>query len=440
MLLALAAAERGHTVLVGRMPHEGLLRRSGRRWLLPPGVFHAKALTPTPRKLSLHRSLRERGFRITSQDEENGISAPSYEFFARTRFSETSLELADHVFAWGSHDADALRSFYPRQASTITLSGSPRADLWKPAFERFHDPRGESSRRDTGHVLIVSSMSPFTRTSFSERLTRHRMSSIDSGGELGSDHWSDLFGREGAWYVYMGEMLRAVRAMSERLPDVRFVVRPHPAEDPAPWEQLLGDRSNIVVTGEGTLHPWIRGARVTIHNGSSAAFEAASAGLPLVSFQPGGIRSDELPNQLGRVAGSVEELVSLVEEAGEARSGDAWHSVASVAALNSRLNLNEPGLAVDRIVDHWSELPEEPSGGAQLDRKLAHAAFGVRTETSTRSWRPRARAVDDPKEKFPAISSMDAEDLLDRFRGATGRFDQVSVNSVNDRLLLVRPA
>ena len=70
LLLATVAAARGHRVVVSDL---SILKGVSQK-VLAPGIFHTKSLTPAEHKISLHKLLLEKGFKITSNDEEGGLS------------------------------------------------------------------------------------------------------------------------------------------------------------------------------------------------------------------------------------------------------------------------------------------------------------------------------------------------------------------------------
>ena len=129
LLLATVAAARGHRVVVSDL--ESILKGVSQK-VLAPGIFHTKSLTPAEHKISLHKLLLEKGFKITSNDEEGGIEQNNYEWFAKNRFSDKTLNQTAAVFGWGPEDTNFLKKLYPNHSSKFHMTGSPRVDLWKP--------------------------------------------------------------------------------------------------------------------------------------------------------------------------------------------------------------------------------------------------------------------------------------------------------------------
>ncbi len=77
------------------------------------------------------------------------------------------------------------------------------------------------------------------------------------------------------------------------LPDITFVLRPHPVERNDVWKRLIGNYPNIVVTNDGGVGSWIRQSLALIHNGCTTAMEAVKADVPVLTFLPMPDRNDD---------------------------------------------------------------------------------------------------------------------------------------------------
>ena len=131
ILLAVLAAARGHQVIISDVE---AIEKGICRGILSPGIFHTKSLSPGKIKISRHQEVIDNGSLVTSIDEESCLDTRGYDKFARIRYSEKSIDQSSAVFGWGPEDAEALKRIYPKQSSKIHMTGSPRADLWKPFF------------------------------------------------------------------------------------------------------------------------------------------------------------------------------------------------------------------------------------------------------------------------------------------------------------------
>ena len=268
-LLALAAAERGHTVIIGGKEDTlGLARRG----MLKPGILHDKSLTPSATKLEALRELKAGGHVVTSQDEENGLLEVSYERFARLRYSKETCAMAGRILCWGSHDAQGVRNLCgPDAPNTIVATGSPRVDLWRREFSEYYKRTEHLTTGKLGDYVLVSSnlgvMLDFRP--FWEEISHLREKYSRDGGELFDEDVEYAYYKEAGWLTcLLSEFIRMIRALAVSEPELRIVVRPHPVEIEEGWRVLIGDYPNVIVTKEGPINRWIRGAKALIHNGS----------------------------------------------------------------------------------------------------------------------------------------------------------------------------
>ena len=447
-LLALAAAERGHRVLVGHLKRVFSSRGS----LLPPGIFHDKSLTPRDGKLARHQRLVADGFVVTSQDEENGMALLAYEDFARKRYSPRMLAQASMAFAWGEYEAAQLRQLFPAHSDAVRVSGSPRVDLWRREFDDFYlrQPRPGTEGRDR-YVLVSSNFNALNRVPFWRMMRSLRNAGYFDGPDDPFEF--DEYRKMVDEYRVLGPLVRGVRLLARTLPELLVVVRPHPVEDVETWRALLGPVPNVLVSRHGSISRWIRGAEALIHNGCTSGFEAAVSGVPLISFQPEGVGRELPSNRLGRAVLSEAELVESVEEVvapPDRPTRDAGDHEALLAAWFANL---DGAFAVDRIVDAWEEL-EQPGLGAQWDaRRVSAAVRGRRVMREARrrvrsAWPAGRWAGSDPGQgSSPAaprprrwtVSVADLEAMVAGFRATLDRFHDVEAKRIEPGLIEFHP-
>ena len=84
LLLAVLAASKGHEVIVSSL---GPIIKGLNFKILSPGIFHTKSLTPGKDKIDRHQKIVDKGFKITSIDEESGVDSYGYDKFAKSRYS-----------------------------------------------------------------------------------------------------------------------------------------------------------------------------------------------------------------------------------------------------------------------------------------------------------------------------------------------------------------
>ena len=442
LLLGLVAAERGHDVLLGDL--RSLL--SHRHWL-PPGILHDKALTPATHRIAAHRALRAAGFVITSQDEEHGLLQADYDTFARERFSEQSLEPAAAAFMWGPHDHAALRRIHPEYAGRIRLTGSPRVDGWRPEFAALHSSTPlPGVDRSKPYILIVGNtfllgQNPFWVHMEDMRPTYFPAVLTGGPGFAASRSFEDsAFDSVGGDVAVLKALIPAIRAVL-RDSDVQVVVRPHPTESARAWSALIGELPGLVVTRQGALSPWLRQAHAVIHNNSTTAFEAAIAAVPLISFQPEGVREASIANRLGRIARTGEELRQLIASADDELERERWFDEADRTIIDARFSHTTDRLAAEHLVDVWEELaadmprPRAPRARPALVKGTLHRRIG----SARMRARGEGRATFETAHKFPPLQRTEVDALVTGLRRTLDRFHEVKVDLVGKHLIRIRP-
>lgn len=470
-LLALAAAERGHHVLLGDV--EDLLDVGGRAF--PPGVFHDKSLTPTTNKRRLLGHISGHGHAVTSQDEEHFLALPSFDVPAVTRFSDDLLALTARSFAWGPHERDALHAHYPAHAARIVATGSPRVDLWRSDLSAFHGRHDLPSSADGRPVILFSSnfsavldVNPFW---VRIRDKRDRFDGPEDDFEF------DRYDFAADKLRVLAAFVRAVRRTAAAHPGALVVVRPHPIEARGAWTDLVGDLPGVLVTRSGTLTAWVQRAAVVVQNGCTSGYEARIGGTPVIAFHPHGIFADHPVNDLARRATEQTELAALITDAlhgaadtqratdrDDASAGGAWSTSEGALVLARRLTALDGRLAADRIVDEW-EQPDVVLDAAPLDparitgarRRLQARDGAVRRAVTLRDTARRARARlagrdqgDAVSEgatggfrvahKFPPVTAEEMDDLHLAFRSTLERFHGVSVRVLAPDLVAFLPS
>jgi hypothetical protein len=251
------------------------------------------------------------------------------------------------------------------------------------------------------------------------------------------------------------EYIRMIRALASADPKITVVVRPHPVEVVDAWRMLIGDRPNVVVTREGSLSAWIRGAKVVIHNGCTSGLEAAVCGVPRIAYMP--IRSEferTVPNSVSYQAGSLEALREAVETilGGGNLDLEPDRKAEEVAVLRDRFaNLDGP-LAADRIVDQWEQLAasslEKPNDWGSVRRTVLGRRLraGIGRSLSSLGYRRLRRRPESGRlpsltwHKYPALGDSEMDAIIGRLKSSLGRFGGVVHQRLGERSFILRPS
>ncbi len=163
-------------------------------------------------------------------------------------------------------------------------------------------------------------------------------------------------------------MIELTNGLARRFPDVTFVYRPHPFENPDLYSGRLERRSNLMLEKRGTVDEWLIRARALLHWRSSTAIEAGLLGIP--AFQASWLLNETpvpMVDPISHGVASAEELAGALE-----------------ASLRGELP-ETPGLAADR-----ARIAAEVYGytdGRSHERVAAEILGSLEADASAPSWR-----------------------------------------------------
>jgi len=434
LLLACVAAERGFPAIVGarRDIHLKITK-------LPRGIYYAKSF----RSLSdvMFRILRDLGFEIVACDEEALLRYPDHLYFER-RVSPVAYPMISNLFAWGP-DNEALFGRCPGYADApIHVTGNPRVDLLRPELRGYFAPDAKALRKRFGRFILIN-------TNFGT--INHRVPNlswlklIDEAEDGGPDSDDLQVATTHHRLVLFDHFKKLLPELARAFPDHSIVLRPHPLENRAPWQEAAGDTENVHVVFEGTVIPWLLAADAVIQNNCTTAVESYLLERPVISFLP--VASERLDspitNAMSHPAHSCDELISILREitAGErgVREGSEQRALIRhhIAAMDGRL-------ASDRIVDalesvELSDARPAHRGPVRFTRAWAHANLRS-AEKFVRSLIPgNKNNAAYQEQRFPRLSLETVRARVDRFAELLARFEKLEVSERDPNIFEIRP-
>lgn len=340
LLLSCVAAERGFPVIMGSRAFVHFKLDAIRR-----GVYLAKSMRrPSIRVFGI---LRQLGHDIVAWDEEGLLREPDPEYY-RWRLAPETVRRASRLLAWGREDAETLRNYPHYPGTPIDITGNPRIDLMRRELRAYYQPMVDEIRGRYGEFVLVNTNFSKVNHFFTDLSPLKK--ALETGGREKVDPFDREWGRHKmALFERFREMLPELCAA---LPGTTVVVRPHPAENHAPWLAAADRCANLRVANEGSVIPWLMAARVLIANSCTTQVEAAVLGTPSISYRP--VRNDavdhRLPNAVSRCAQSPEELCRL---SAAVVAGDlgAVEDERRRELLDPHIAALDGRLAADRMID-----------------------------------------------------------------------------------------
>ncbi|MBF0233352.1 MAG: hypothetical protein HQK65_09995 [Desulfamplus sp.] len=437
LLLALEAAERGHTVVLGCKTETVDLASTG---VLKPGLVHDKSITPSGKNIGVFRGLKDNGCILTSQDEEHGLFHESYDKFASQRFSEKTLQFAEKVFCWGKHDIKPLQRIFPEFNEKFKLTGSPRVDLWRPEFNTSYLSIGKnhalSFKKKYGEYILMPSNFILV---LNEIPLWYRIKSKRNRGYYKKTEYEYDDYYEVAWRVeLLAKIIKFIRRLSTEYPDKKIVIRPHPLEAMDAWPDIIGQVDNVHITREGSINSWIINATHVMHNGCTSGFEASASNIPVLAlrFIPS-IFEQVIPNSVGFSAFTEDQAIEIVNKIitnkhMEKRS--IFRPKEAEQILNFHFCNLKGKFAFEKIVDEWEEINQHHLYESNnWDAVVAFINRNKEDSIDTGIITQRANLF----HKFPSIEKEELNNIILKYQKSLDRFFNLKLKRLGRRSFII---
>jgi len=437
VLLACHFAEAGYNVVLGQQTP---LMRSLHR--LPQGVYFDKDVSVgKPPRIAKRAKL---GLLNVSSDEE-GLSADyNPEYYVRDRVSSQAIAKSAMVFCWGEYEASLIKSKFPEVADKLRVTGNPRLDLWRNVSASLFEEEAKRISRKYGRYVLIPSH-------FGEMGMRPESRVAKEFVELKAHYHPD----DPVMIQYYADMVteqarrfelssKAITAMARALPDVNFVLRPHPTDVQPMWHDMFKDCPNVCVEYEGAIAPWILASDLVIHAGCTTGIEAYLMGKPVLTYLKDYNTEfdDWLANSVSRQIDAQDDLIKVVEQHWSGR--EPVTAVAS-EAVKHVLCLRDDASSCDLIVRAVDdlELPKQKlTYRPRLFRKAWRDALrGNPTINKTRErigeFNQHQKNRTYSRQKFTVLHLQELQDLIARFTHTVGRFQNIKAYPLDHNLYVL---
>lgn len=437
LLLAVIAASRGHHAIVAVTSE---ILSAVEKGVFAPGIFHTKSLTPADFKISRHEELKNRGFAITSLDEEGGLLDYGYDDFARWRYSDASMGQASAVFCWGADDTETLKRLHPGHADKIHQTGSPRGDLWGPLFDNFWETPKFAPKKP--FLLVSSNFTVNTVMRIDEKIRKKR----ESGALETDQSVVEALESYAENFRMISAFVQGIKHLAKHNTGYDIVLRPHPTERIELWRELLHGSSNVHVIRNDSITAWINQAFAVMHNGCTSAMEATVNGTSVVTYVPfAQEHAHQLPNELGYRAESPSDLLKTVTKLYDKSQSNTIKRAGTLhgGPVTTKIYIDDAELAAEKIVTVWESLDN-----GNLSRPSSLRAFQASLKLAKLFWRTRRRfrkksfaqnIAPNGNVKFPPLEPADVRSRINRLQQILGLNQDLRVDFLSNHAVSVRP-
>jgi surface carbohydrate biosynthesis protein len=411
LLFAAYAARAGHSVVLGDQ-NELLVSLSR----LPRAVYLDKSVTVS--KEAWFRRLEAFGNLPAGWDEE-GLVVRSYDVYREARLNPQSVERLRCFLTWGRRHRDAVLQRFPHLAPVVHATGSPRFDLLRPEWRRFHQPAVDAIRREHGTRLLLVN----TNHAFANHYRgKAGVSKLLDKYPLGSQ--SDF---QRGWFAFQQRNLDLYKAIIPALcrafPQHTIIVRPSPSENHAMWTDFLRDLPHARMSARGNVHPWILAAEAVVHFNCTTGVEAYLLDKPAIAVraETNDAYEAELPKALSRHASGPDEVVALVRDADRLSPKEDPARRRTAAEFMEGL---EGPTASERALTAIAGLSPPPPGPRPWYDRLRFRLSDLRAAREAAAIQRASDAYE--RQKFPGLEPSEVGDDLKRFADIDDSFASIA--------------
>lgn len=306
LLLAYLSLKYGYKVVIGK-------RHSVKRIALSncDGIFLEKDFFG--KKGEYFEMFKNRDMIFYGLDDEGLVFHDDEEYINR-RVDYESLKYMKCVFAWGKRHERILKEFLgENESDKVVLAGNPRVDLLGEVLKYAYKEEIADIKKRCGNFIIFNSFFALANgiRPIESQLKRLKKMKKNISQEM-LDYWYGFYKHQKKLFDKIKDELLELAEDSS----LNIVIRPHPNEREKTWNKIFKGYSNVTITKDYDIFPWIYCADVIMHNSSSTGVESYLLGKNVIALKP--VSNDEfdleLPNSLSVVIKDGKTLKKTIYE------------------------------------------------------------------------------------------------------------------------------
>jgi surface carbohydrate biosynthesis protein len=324
LVMALALAARGCRSIVGHKEYMKLIAANSTGL-----VWQGKSLFSARSGSHLADRLIDKRSAIMFLHDEGGmhqVKAWPNHVLKTHRIEFLRKRNVNRVCVWGERQKEVLSSYAEELRDVIAVTGSPKFDLCLPDYAWVTAAKSDEIRNKYGPFILVCTRFATVAHSagqgdpFRRKMNPALWPESLSHGDL-ADLWFSKWQRDVHDFA---DFVVLTKQLALNFPQYTVVLRPHPSESLAFYQQAFASFKNVAVTRDDSVLPWIRAAKLVVHSNCTTGIEAVLAGCPVLNLLPECEGRTELDVEVAREAGFVTGSVAeAIESAGGFLSGEA---------------------------------------------------------------------------------------------------------------------
>ncbi|MHB1205437.1 MAG: surface carbohydrate biosynthesis protein [Rhodospirillaceae bacterium] len=427
LLVASHLLQAGYAVMIGN--HWAMATVVANQAALPPGLFFFKSANKLQGMIM--QSLRQHGHSVAASDEEVLVFT-EYNGYT-VAFAKNAAAACELFFAQSEAHREAVERRFPHLAGKVKVAGNPRIDLMLPKNRSLFEAVDDRVAPLRPYILFNTNYGTINSVwGDRERTVAEGTGAFDDDDpnkkEEGRSKYTEYLAIR-AWEESNREAMVALIKWALAEVSLNVVVRPHPAELPAYWQNVLGGSPKGHLIPRSDPHPWILGAKLVVHTGCTTGLEALLLDRPVLNLLP-----RNHPN-CGQIVREANATVRNAEDAQKAmaayllqRQGPiADHGERARAALERHLPSYKDDAAARLMAEGLVEELQKRGAPPRKDFKLNWRGQFTAPERNVRE-----------KDKYTATEDEVGADLAKAI-AAAGLSVKAKLSTVCEGLFLATP-
>ena len=279
IIFSLKAANKGFSVVIGAK--EEIYSKLN---LLRPGHYILKSVQH--RLINFVNELKKKNFKISAIDEE-GLMHYDDQYYLRRYGKNVIDEIDNYFFCWGHKDMELIKSKFPQLSKKIVIAGNTRINILNKKYEKLYREEVLKIKKKFGEFYLVSTK--FGKINFLPRkgYTEYVKGQIDSG-YVTNDYTLNIAKEAKEHEKKNYELyLKFFELFSEKLPNHKLVILPHPGENYEIYGEISEKYKNIELsTGEFSTESMLLATKCNISCNCTTSVESYYLGKVPINFIP----------------------------------------------------------------------------------------------------------------------------------------------------------
>lgn len=350
-------------------------------------------------------------------------------------------ETVSRYFVWGEDAKQRIQEALPGESKhKVKVTGHPSFDLASPKFIPYYRQLEIEEAHGDDYILVNTNFATCNLKMSLEKY--HQM--LGKMQEWKSYNTPEV--KERIWkrrdfqtklLEYFVDMTKALAA---RYPDKHVILRPHPMEGLAIYQEAFRDYGNIYVDNSRPVREWIATASMIVHHDCTTGVEAFLMGKPVLRYMPivSGIEIEHVQGQIGNSATTLTELFELID--GKAGASELLQGQKEL--LKQFLANTEQNATVllaeefDKVKDSrktW--IPKPPGLWEDFKCWRKYLSKLIRSKQPGHNGRKVSYALG----KFPRLPVADVQKRVDRLRQVEPDLPEVKLKQLTLNTFLITP-